>query len=187
MTGLPSADCFLMGGLVLDIVGVIALAVPDIPRVARFFKFGKLRAARNALQYGGLEPGDTGFEQVVAIHSRDQPNVEITPDLVEYIEYGPQVTRVTESHDVEVGGTLIPPFTEDDILGYDVDFRVNFRFSDEYPRELDFQIGRESKPPGRVYAKINQSIEQGERTWRVLGVVIIAVGFASQLAAAVVG
>lgn len=185
MTRLPSAEFFLMAGLVLDIVGVLILAVPDIPRVARLFKFGKLRAARSALQYGGLEPGDTGFEQVVAIHDRSQPNTETTPDMVEYIEYGPQVKYVHDRHEGE-DGPSIPSFAEG-VAAYDVENRVTFQFSNKYPRELDFNVEMDSPPPGRVHAKINELIERGERNWRIFGLSCIATGFISQLVAAYVG
>lgn len=160
-----SGDWIAAGGLLLDILGVGVLAIPDIPTAARRFRFGRLRAARNYLDRGGLADGDIGFKEAVNLHNESQPNVDIAPSDVTKIEYGPY---------------LRPVFKD----GQVVDREVINRISIEYVEGAEFaglEIAEFGTPPENFYPKIRQIVERGERQTRLLGLLLIIIGFILQL------
>lgn len=159
-----SGNTFAVIGLLLDILGVVILAVPEFPWLTRKFKFGKLRDAMDSLDHGGLSSGDTGFNEVVSLHNDSQPNLEITPDDVSEIKYEPKVESVIEN-------------------GHVVDERVVNRVEFEYAEQTEFaglEVVSQSTLPGRIYPKMQKLVEKDERRIRLLGLVIILCGFTFQ-------
>lgn len=152
-------------GLILDIFGVMVLAIPDFRLLAERFRFGKLRSARENLRFNGLTSDDAGFEEIVSLHNDSQPNVEITSDDVDNIEYGPEME---------------PVFQDGDLTGFEVNIRLKFNYADE-TEFAGLDVQNSGMPPEHIYPEIIRLIEQGERRFRLGGLSLIVLGFAFQL------
>lgn len=179
-------DTLLLVALGIEILGVLVLALPELLRLSGRTRFGRLMAARDRLEYGGLSPEDTGFEELVSIHNESQPNEEITTEDVNRIKYGPGFTWVTDRD--ETVGVIIPwSAPEWDYVGFDVENRVWFDYTEGYPDEFPMEIGAMSSPPEHVYPEIVRRLGRDERLMRVAGLVLIGAGFILQFGATLVG
>lgn len=179
-------DTLLLVALFSEILGVLVLALPELLPLFGWTFFGRLMIASEQLEYGGLSPGDTGFKELVSIHNESQPNIEITPDDVNRILYGPGFTWVNDPNETE--GLILPwPFSDSDYLGFVVESRVRFDYNEGYPDELPWEVSTSSKPPGHVYPKIVRRLDWYERLMRVGGLALIGMGFIFQFGATLAG
>lgn len=167
MLGMTVGNFVLAIGILLDIFGVGFLAVPDLPRVARRFRFGRLRTARDTLRYGDLTSDETGFEDIVRLHDESQPNIEITQEDIDRIEYGPKRRWIFDD--------------DGDIEDWEINNRLSFKYVDD-TEFAGLPVRGGSSPPEYYYPDIIQIIERGERKFRLLGLLLIGVGFAFQFA-----
>lgn len=169
----PPPAAWLLGmGLFLDIVGVVLLAVPDFPPVARWFRFGRLREAQHKILYGELRPGDTGIKDVVDIHNQHTPGTEISLDDLVHIEYGPNLYQYEDDEGNQQ---------------FSVTSEVNIEFPDDEGHRAKGTPPAIRAHPQTFYPLLIWYIERGERRFRLAGLGLIAGGFAVQLAAALVG
>ena len=140
-------------GLFLDIIGALVIAIPDIPWVREWFRYGKLRKGRVMMETEGVSPGEPGYKKVASIVS----------EIYDFRE-GESVTQI-KMH--SRGGS-----------GMTAEENVWVYYDDRWKNEATDPVG-----VGAVYKQLNAAIESAEARFRVGGFILLAAGFSLQLVA----
>lgn len=159
-------------GLLLDIAGVILVAIPDASFLSSQFESGLLAEARERMAiYDGVHQDDPGFQELVCILEDIEPvvewgaenedcgdeYVEITPDK----QTGMQSSEAAEHDRFNWGDTYIEArYVESGSVSWD---------------EIDYY---DVDP---VYQTIRKQVNPQETNFRYWGLAILVIGFLFQL------
>ena len=165
---MPSTTAYLIVfGLFLDIVGAIALAIPDFPMLRNRFRVGRLIEGRRELENGTLTAEDTGFSEILSIITGIDD-----VDGHDFFDKGLDCKKIQyESISGPVFGGA--PVSEH--------FHVYF----DEKRENDDRKRKSRYDVGKVRASIEESIDKMEQELRGLGFILLITGFGLQIAAQV--
>ena len=150
-------------GLVCDIFGAILLAAPDVDLLSKKFEFGRLRYARDRMESGGIQQGETGFESLLDIIKAVDPAAEasaeaINDEVVEII-VDRRTGFATSKADFQWGEEYVEARYEDEANWDEADM----------------------VPVGEVYRRIREEATPEATRVRAIGLLLLAGGFSLQL------
>lgn len=152
-------------GLACDILGALILAVPDVPLLAQWFEFGRLRHARKKMEAEGIQRGEVGFN-----------------NLVEEIE---AIDPVEEASVEDIGDELMEIAIEQR-SGFSPS-NIDFNWGEEYVEaryepNCDWNEA-DILDTAKVYRKIRSEVQTTSTRVRLTGLGLLAGGFSLQLVA----
>lgn len=155
-------------GLACDILGALILAVPDVPLLAQRFDFGRLRRAREKMEAEGVQPGDVGFDSLLAsieeTESVDQASADDIGNDVQEIVIDRRTGLAASNIDFHWGEEYVE-------ARYEPDGDYN---------EADFY------DTGEVYRGIRKKVDVKATKVRLAGLILLAGGFTLQFIATLV-
>ena len=141
-------------GLLIDILGTLCIAAPDIPYTNKWFQGGRLRDARAKLETSGLANGMTGFDDVLEL-IEDPAGIEV--------EHRPDMITVED----ERRG----PHNWSSIYGH---------YSPEEGNTMDAER-LTSIPYHGLQIQMRERIKESESRIRMTGFLLLALGFSIQI------
>jgi hypothetical protein len=161
------AESLTAAGLVLDIVGAGVIAAPDIPRLNRFSRYGRLRIGREKLESGGVVRGEMGFEEIEAI-------LEDLDPIEDFNDEGGEFEEVLLH---QRGGFTSDKITQSDITWGNEYVEVRYEESDDLDDTAFYDVSE-------VFRELRKGIQPSVTKVRAGGFLTLASGFFLQLVAA---
>lgn len=153
----------MVGGLALDIIGALGIAIPDFPRLRNAFRLGRLDEGLDIAENRTLERGETGFDEVLSLLETVD-----SPDDHEFIQEGYTANRIQyEEHSGPVYG------------GAPVDRHIWVYFDEPY-EDIDRERGQRHSI-GDVRRAVHKQIDKQELRIRAWGFALLIVGFSLQI------
>lgn len=165
----PSAEWFIIIGLLIDILAAIILLVPDSSLFSHHTSGGQMAAAKNKLNSGALRPNDTGFENFTI--------------FLQDIEAAHRYARIDPSDGdvITIGRYLSPPDSSaaDDLNWGNEYIEVHETESKNWA-QVDYYLNTQ------VQRELDQVIQSWESRVRAAGIILLVIGFILQLIGTVV-
>lgn len=163
-----SSDMITAIGLFVSIVGTIFIAVPVLPRVRRYFTFGKLREAKQSIRFDKLTQRDIGFREVASRHIKNSEYAQdLDVDDIEYISHEPKLSPDflrTDSDDM-------PKYT-----GSSTTDIIFIKYTNKSEGTTHYIHN-----PTNFYQMFESDMYRGEERVRFFGLFLLAVGFVLQI------
>ena len=160
----------LIVGLTVSLIGTLVMTIPLISQVRVLFEFGKLKEAKRSLRYNRLEQGDVGFEEIASRHLKTKEyGDEVDTSEIEYITHEPKLSADFNTAGEET--TYTGSSTTDLIfVKYSLDEDTDHGIGSSYNENLH-----------KFYQLFEPDMRQGEQRIRLIGVVLLALGFLLQI------